>query len=214
MAVCGSSTGIVDGMNRRGFFGAISALLTGAALDPERLLWVPGRKLISIPEPNNLCIRLIQMFDFIVGEQAARFDVATQPMRTPSWCALTAQVVDLTPQRACEEAARFFNDPRFYPSDPVFQQTARQMIRRVAGAQDMQFGVSTFLRGEPPRMDRVVSGPFGHCITGPDPYPPGAAILDPFELSRRDPRFVQVRSSIPAFEGGNDGEERSQTGRR
>ena len=35
-------------MNRRGFL----AMLTGAALDPERLLWVPGRKLISIPRKN------------------------------------------------------------------------------------------------------------------------------------------------------------------
>ena len=32
-------------MNRRGFL----ALLAGAVLDPERLLWVPGRKVISIP---------------------------------------------------------------------------------------------------------------------------------------------------------------------
>ncbi len=34
-------------MNRRGFLG----LLACAALDPERLLWIPGRKLISIPKP-------------------------------------------------------------------------------------------------------------------------------------------------------------------
>jgi hypothetical protein len=32
-------------MNRRGFL----AMLAGAVLDPERLLWVPGKKLISIP---------------------------------------------------------------------------------------------------------------------------------------------------------------------
>jgi len=30
---------------------ALLALLTGAALDPERLLYRPGRKLISIPHP-------------------------------------------------------------------------------------------------------------------------------------------------------------------
>jgi hypothetical protein len=35
-------------MSRRGFLAA----LAGAALDPERLLWVPGRKLISIPEAD------------------------------------------------------------------------------------------------------------------------------------------------------------------
>jgi hypothetical protein len=36
-------------MNRRSFFGLITAGLAAAA-DPERLLWVPGRKLISIPK--------------------------------------------------------------------------------------------------------------------------------------------------------------------
>jgi len=38
-------------MNRRGFLGLVSAIAAGAMLDPERLLWVPGRKLISIPRP-------------------------------------------------------------------------------------------------------------------------------------------------------------------
>lgn len=40
-------------MNRRGFLrflGAASAI----ALDPERALWVPGAKLISIPAPRVL----------------------------------------------------------------------------------------------------------------------------------------------------------------
>lgn len=36
-------------MNRRLF---LSSLLGAATLDPERLLWVPGRKLISIPTPK------------------------------------------------------------------------------------------------------------------------------------------------------------------
>jgi hypothetical protein len=34
-------------MNRRGF---LAALIGGATLDPERLLWRPGAKLISIPK--------------------------------------------------------------------------------------------------------------------------------------------------------------------
>jgi hypothetical protein len=36
-------------MNRRGF---LQALIGSAVLDPDRLLWVPGRKLISIPAPQ------------------------------------------------------------------------------------------------------------------------------------------------------------------
>jgi hypothetical protein len=38
-------------MNRRGFLGA---LLGVAVLDPEKLLWVPGQKLISIPSATVL----------------------------------------------------------------------------------------------------------------------------------------------------------------
>lgn len=38
-------------MNRRGFLGAIGAALAGATLDPERLLWRPGAKVISIARP-------------------------------------------------------------------------------------------------------------------------------------------------------------------
>jgi hypothetical protein len=36
-------------MNRRGFL----AMFAGAVLDPERLLWVPGKKLISIPAASQ-----------------------------------------------------------------------------------------------------------------------------------------------------------------
>ena len=35
-------------MTRRALFG----LMAAAALDPEKLLWVPGKKLISIPKPE------------------------------------------------------------------------------------------------------------------------------------------------------------------
>lgn len=45
-------------MNRRGFLSSLAA----AVLDPEKLLWVPGKKMISIPSPrqqlvssNGLC---------------------------------------------------------------------------------------------------------------------------------------------------------------
>ena len=41
-------------MNRRLFLGALGVAGAGAVLDPERLLWVPGRKLISIPKPERV----------------------------------------------------------------------------------------------------------------------------------------------------------------
>ena len=37
-------------LNRRGFLGALAAALV---LDPERALWVPGKKLISIPAKRD-----------------------------------------------------------------------------------------------------------------------------------------------------------------
>jgi hypothetical protein len=43
-------------MNRRGF---LATLIAGAVLDPERLLWVPGKKLISIPKPPLVDPRLV-----------------------------------------------------------------------------------------------------------------------------------------------------------
>ena len=40
-------------MNRRLFLGAIASAFVA---DPERLLWRPGAKLISIPKPRKLLI--------------------------------------------------------------------------------------------------------------------------------------------------------------
>lgn len=36
-------------MNRRGFFSTLAATAGILAIDPERALWTPGKKLISIP---------------------------------------------------------------------------------------------------------------------------------------------------------------------
>ncbi len=36
-------------MTRRTLFSALAGMLSSAGLDPERLLWIPGKKLISIP---------------------------------------------------------------------------------------------------------------------------------------------------------------------
>jgi hypothetical protein len=38
--------------HRRGFLGLLGAFAATAVCDPERLLWTPGRKLISIPAPR------------------------------------------------------------------------------------------------------------------------------------------------------------------
>ncbi len=45
-------------MRRRGFLSAIAAIAAGAVLDPDRLLWVPGRKVISIPRERYAWVDL------------------------------------------------------------------------------------------------------------------------------------------------------------
>ena len=40
-------------MNRRSFLSALATAASAMALDPERLLWVPGKKTIFIPLPPS-----------------------------------------------------------------------------------------------------------------------------------------------------------------
>jgi hypothetical protein len=43
-------------MNRRSFLALLAASLT---LDPEKALWLPGKKLVSIPKPPTLSPRYL-----------------------------------------------------------------------------------------------------------------------------------------------------------
>jgi len=56
-------------MNRRGFFGILGGAFA-AATDPERLLWTPGQRLISIPRPQGNQVLTPQM---ITEELLRRF---------------------------------------------------------------------------------------------------------------------------------------------
>jgi hypothetical protein len=50
-------------MNRRGFFGFLLGGGAAMALDPERALWKPGAKLISIPSiPGSVSIPQFRFF--------------------------------------------------------------------------------------------------------------------------------------------------------
>lgn len=64
-------------MTRRSFFGMLAAGLA-AAVDPERLLWVPGRKLISIPksrsqfvDPRVISVEFLRLFKINMERAAA-----------------------------------------------------------------------------------------------------------------------------------------------
>lgn len=52
---------------RRGFLSFFGAAVAGATLDPERLLWKPRTKLISIPNAGRdpgLSIRVLHTYDW------------------------------------------------------------------------------------------------------------------------------------------------------
>jgi hypothetical protein len=45
-------------LSRRGFLGTVAAALV---LDPERALWVPGKKLISVPKAKMPLIEMVEI---------------------------------------------------------------------------------------------------------------------------------------------------------
>lgn len=55
-------------MNRRSFLASLAAALT---LDPERALYVPGKKLISVPPPKVLRVRIQMHF---IGRDGLRYE--------------------------------------------------------------------------------------------------------------------------------------------
>lgn len=65
-------------MNRRGFFSALAAVAATAALDPEALLWKPG-KLISIPKPVVITPGFFNLGDIITFE--GHYDDKTGELR-------------------------------------------------------------------------------------------------------------------------------------
>jgi hypothetical protein len=96
-------------MTRRGFLASLGA---GATLDPERALWVPGAKLISVPRARvflgppftpGLSIRHVRTItiDWSSGEQVESRDDRIE--------AIANRIEDL--QRAAQEAMAMSWDP-------------------------------------------------------------------------------------------------------
>lgn len=56
-------------MNRRGFLQALAGAASAMTFDPERALWTPGKKLISIPKPRvtpaPITMRFLREFDLV-----------------------------------------------------------------------------------------------------------------------------------------------------
>lgn len=64
--------------DRRGFLKSLAAMGLVAAIDPERLLWVPGEKTIFVPPPPELVmvktVRFIREFDVKRNKFVSRMD--------------------------------------------------------------------------------------------------------------------------------------------
>lgn len=74
-------------MNRRAFLSAVAASIPAMALDPERLLWIPGQRSYfdTFGAPyvgETIRIRLPQRFILRAGEQL------TIPVIEPTWMSL------------------------------------------------------------------------------------------------------------------------------
>ncbi len=56
-------------MNRRGFIGTLAGFAAACMLDPERALWKPGAKTISIPKPVIPATWGSMRIEFNVGDE-------------------------------------------------------------------------------------------------------------------------------------------------
>lgn len=63
--------------SRRGFFSLLGGAAAALTLDPERALWVPGKKLISIPRMiyGKPGIRIVDHYDLTGRMVFSRMDV-------------------------------------------------------------------------------------------------------------------------------------------
>src|SRR5215472_11549436 len=117
-------------MNRRSFMGS----LAGFALDPERLLWHPGQRLISIPGPF-LTARVLTAFAPFRYEYAVQFDVTqnSRSLTRPTdmrMIALWAHTEKLSPIEARDFARRWL------PASAILH--ADDCIRRATQASEIR----------------------------------------------------------------------------
>lgn len=66
-------------MNRRSFLAALAGAFVA---DPERLLWVPGKKMISIPKPQSWD-RFENWGEIIISETWTQYGLVARNIMSP-----------------------------------------------------------------------------------------------------------------------------------
>jgi hypothetical protein len=128
-------------MNRRGFLGSLAAGLAGAAaIDPERLLWDPAKKLYSIPKRVHVpavhmlyCGREVDPRDCLLGIGGVEFH---ERYRQPALASLRATVSELV--RKSGGGTAKFGDlpiPRGFDRAIIGPQPGLPMVREIGCAE-------------------------------------------------------------------------------
>lgn len=97
-------------MNRRTFLGSLALLTAGMALDPERALWVPGRKtILDLHTATRLPDGFATEHEVVIRDMARRLavDLDSQILQRPEWTSRAALFVQLRPQGPVVFGGRF-----------------------------------------------------------------------------------------------------------
>lgn len=84
-------------INRRGFLSLFGAAAATAAIDPERLLWVPGAKVISVPRVIRID-RSMRLGDTLFVRIPMRFTARQGPAYYPESITENRMAVTITPE--------------------------------------------------------------------------------------------------------------------
>ena len=79
-------------VSRRGFLSFLGGAAAIAAVDPEKLLWTPGKRTISIPAPIRAQYLLSATFDFAAGDEYLSLSDFEDRYMRPAMSALTRQL--------------------------------------------------------------------------------------------------------------------------
>lgn len=133
-------------MNRRSFFSAIGAIAATAAVDPERLLWTPGKKLISIPKAGSWMEDEFQKdLAFLSGQQWPA-DILKERVKMGRPCLVVNRLPDIVLQKAAAHTEKTGETPTTLHLKRLISGTVREhrdiqmVLNYVASAEAERMG--------------------------------------------------------------------------